>query len=123
MVLIYIFVSLAIFTSDDDVDKNDERLRYVDPELHTKSMEIVVDMPTIPEANPGERIPFLVTLEVDELKGVTVFVKCERGDMTEYQARPKVTGHHLGYLCDTSLKKNKGSKKEYSKPLESASRG
>ncbi|CAO3657391.1 unnamed protein product [Mucor hiemalis] len=114
---------IAIFTSDDDVDKNDERLRYVDPELHTKSMEIVVDMPTIPEANPGERIPFLVTLEVDELKGVTVFVKCERGDMTEYQARPKVTGHHLGYLCDTSLKKNKGSKKEYSKPLESASRG
>ncbi|CAO3657414.1 unnamed protein product [Mucor hiemalis] len=113
---------IAIFTSDHDIDKHDKRLRYVDPELHTKILEIAVNMPVIPKATLREKIPFLVSLEIDEVKGMTLSVKCERVDLPEYWARPKITGHHLGYFCDTPSKKNKGKKKEYSKHLESASK-
>lgn len=102
----HIVIYLAIFTSDTEVEKVEDknRWRYFDPEYHTKNMEIVIEMPSIQNAKPKDRIPFMITLEVDEIKGVTVSVQCEVGTRPKYQVQPKFVERSLGYFCESKLK-------------------
>lgn len=101
----HVVVYLAIFTSDREVDETEDknRWRYVDPDYHSKSMEIVVEMPSIQGAKPKDRIPFMITLEIDEIKGVTVSVQCEVGNWPKYQVQPKFWERSLGYFCESKL--------------------
>lgn len=122
---------IAIFASDRDREKNkkedenenENEWRYVDPKYHYKSMEIVIEMPSIPNAKPKDKIPFMITLEIDEIKGLTVSVQCEvkreKGEWPKYQVQPKIWERSLGYFCESNLGDPKKARKDNFFPSKS----